>query len=195
MTPHESHSFITRCDSSFFQLHTEWPRKWLSDAKVSSLSTDQKESFVRSFVSGEKRSSHSLPEMFCFICLFTWIRWAPVSITLVSFPLPLIMLPMDSSSRMISSKNILEIVIVTWHQTTTSSEERVNLFQMILPSHGFDWLTLFIDERVDLFEGENSFDGVFRLFLWESQWIESEEWRWLDASDLRCSPRLRWRIR
>ena len=154
---------------------------------TSLLSTDQKDSFVRSFVSGEKRSSHSLPEMFRLVCLFTWIRWLPVSIAVVSFPLPLIMLPMDRSNRLISSKNVLAIVIVTWHQTTTSSEERVNLFQTILPSNGVDWLTLFIDERVDFFEGENSFDGIFRLFLWESRWIDSEEWRWFDASDFRCS--------
>ena len=66
-------------------------------------------SFVRSFVSGEKRSSHSLPEMFRLLCLFTWIRWPPVSIALVSFPLPLIMWPMDISNRLISSTNVLGI--------------------------------------------------------------------------------------
>ena len=68
-------------------------------------------------------------------------------------------------------------LIVTWNQMTTSSVQRVNLFQRILTSNGFDSFPLFIDERVDLhlvcqmpmligsgklwsdlFEGESSLD-------------------------------------
>ena len=49
--------------------------------------------------SGEKRSSHSLPEMFRLLCLFTWIRWPTVEIALVSFPLPLIMWPINRSNQ------------------------------------------------------------------------------------------------
>jgi hypothetical protein len=41
-------------------------------------------------------------------------------------------------------------LIVTWNQTTTSSEEKVNLFQTILTSNWFDSFTLFIYERMDL---------------------------------------------
>ena len=92
---------------------------------------------------------------------------------------------MNRSNRLISSTNVLEIVIVTWHQTTTSN--------------GVDWFILCIDERVvlhlvcqilmvidsgkvriDLFKGENTFDGVLCLFPWESRWVDPEEFLWFE---------------